>query len=72
MAEDFIAVRVRITVWLTSGMVSSRPSAAAAAKAGNARRHVVGNAERQPSDLLGDRPIERRVAGMDARHLLAA
>ena len=35
MAEDFIAVRVRITVWLTSGMVSSRPSAAAAAaKAG--------------------------------------
>ena len=39
----------------------------------HAGRHVVGDAERvEPPHLLGDRAVERRVAGMDARDVSAA
>ena len=67
-------MRVRITVWLTSGSVSSRPQRRRRGGEGrHARRHVVGDAERvQPAHLLGDRAVERRIAGVDARHVLAA
>jgi len=44
-----MAVRVRITVWLTSGRVSSRPSAAAAA----ANAGLAEYAEAQPEELAG-------------------
>jgi hypothetical protein len=38
----------------------------------HAGRHVVGDAEiLQPADLLGDRAVERGVAGMDPRDVLA-
>ncbi len=37
----------------------------------HARRHVVGDAERvEAPHLLGDRAVDRGIAGMDARHVL--
>ena len=67
-------MRVRITVCATSGRVSSRRSAAAAAaKAGTPGVTSIGDAERvEPAHLLGDRAIERRIAGMHARDILPA
>ena len=39
---------------------------------GHARRHVIGNAERiEAAHLLGNGAIERGIAGVDARHVLA-
>ena len=55
------------------GSVSSVLSSGRGGREGrHARRHVVGNAERvEPAHLLGDRAIDRGIAGMDARHVLA-
>ena len=73
MAEARPEVRVRTTDWPTSGTRQLRPSAAAAAaKAGNAGRDRVGNAERvEPPDLLAHGAPDREIAGMQTRDVLA-
>ena len=64
-------MRVSTTLCATSGTVSSRPStAAAAAKAGTPGVTRVGDAEPlEPADLLGERAVDRQVAGMQPRHV---
>ena len=72
MAEARTAVRVRTTDCAISGSVSSSPRlAAAAAKAGTPGVMVQGMPEGvEAAALLGDGAVERRVAGVDAGHVL--